>query len=95
MYVDKKIVMKALTSVAIEKALLDIGKPFLNKVSNKLQKEYNCYIPDCYEHPEYLDNVLRSIFGNSTGTVVESIRELLAEYLDDDGIHLLVQKIGA
>ncbi len=94
MYVDKKNVMKALTSVAIEKVLLDIGKPVFDKVSNKLQKEYNCYIPDCYEYPEYLDNVLRSIFGNST-RIVESIRELLVEYLDDDGIRLLVQKIGA
>jgi len=94
MYVDKKNVMKALTSVAIEKVLLDIGKPVFDKVSNKLQKEYNCYIPDCYEYPEYLYNVLRSIFGNSTRIVVEPIRELV-EYLDDDGIRLLVQKIGA
>ena len=95
MYVDKKQILKALTSFAIEKALLDIGKPVLDKVTNKLQKEYHCYLPDCYEHPEYLDGVLKSVFGSSSNTIAKSIREQLVENMEDDGICLLIQKIGA
>ena len=95
MYVDKKQVMKALTNFAIEKALLDIGKPVLDKVTNKLQKEYHCYLPDCYEHPEYLENVLHSIFGNSASTIIQSIREQLLGHMHDTRIRTLVMKIGA
>ena len=86
--------MKALSALAIEKVLLRMGKPILDKVANKLQKEYKCYIPDCYEHPEYLENVLRSIFGNSYNTIVESIKEELVDYLDDQGMRTLVKIIG-
>ena len=95
MYISRKQIMKALASFAIEKSLIDIGKPVLDKVENKLQKEYNSYIPDCYEHPECLDNVLRSVFGNSAGTIVRSIKEQLIENMDDEGICLLIKKIGA
>ncbi len=95
MYVDKKQVMQALTILAIEKALLNIGKPVFDKVVNKLQKDFHCYLSDCYYHPEYLDSTLKSLFGNSSSTIVKSIKEELIENMDDDGICLLVQKIGA
>jgi hypothetical protein len=60
--IDKKQVMRALIALSVEKVLLDIGKPVLDKVTTKLYKEYQCHMPDCYEHPDYLNNVLRSVF---------------------------------
>ena len=86
--------MKAITVLAIEKTLCGIGEPVFDKVAKKLQKEHDCYIPDCYDHPEYLDKVLRSIFGNSYLTIVKSIKEELMENIDDVGIRTLVKTIG-
>ena len=92
---ERKQLMKALAALAIERVLLGAGKPIFEKVSNKLQKEYKCYIPDCYDHPEYLGNVLKSIFGNSYVTIVEQIREELVEYSDDKDMDILIKTIGS
>lgn len=91
---QKRDVMKALTSIAIQKVLNDISAPTFEKVSKKLQKEYKCYIPDCYDHPEYLESVLKSIFGNAYTAIVEQIKVELAEHVDDNGINLLIKTIA-
>ena len=94
MNVQKRDVMKALTSLAIQKVLNDISTPAFEKVSKRLQKEYKCYIPDCYDHPEYLESVLKSIFGNAYTAIVEQIKVELAEHLDDKGIRMLIQTMA-
>ena len=94
MNVQKRDVMKALTSLAIQKVLNDISTPAFEKVSKRLQKEYKCYIPDCYDHPEYLESVLKSIFGNAYTAIVEQIKVELAEHLDDNGIRILIQTMA-
>ena len=91
---QKNDLMMALTSVTIQKVLRNIGNPVYEKVANRLEKEYKCYIPDCYNHPEYLEYVLKSIFGNSYMSIVEQIREELREHMDDNGIRILVKTIG-
>ena len=91
---ERKQLMKALAALAIERVLLEAGKPIFEKVSNKLQKEYKCYIPDCYDHPDYLGDVLKSIFGNSYVTIVEQIKRELVEYSDDKDMELLIKTIG-
>ena len=92
---DKHEVMRALTSLSIETVLLNIGKPVLDKVTNELQKKYKCYIPDCYDHPEYLGHVLRSIFGDSSNQIVDSIKIELQEYAHDQGMLTLIKTIGS
>lgn len=91
---EKRDVMKALTSITIQKVLNDISAPAYEKVSKKLQKEYKCYIPDCYDHPEYLESVLKSIFGNAYTAIVEQIRVELAEHVDDNGIKMLIKTMA-
>ena len=86
--------MRALIALSVEKVLLDIGKPMLDKVANRLYKEYHCYIPECYEHPDYLNNVLKSIFGNSYFTISEAIKSELKEHLEDKVVLKLVNTIG-
>ena len=95
MDIDKKQIMKALVAFSVEKVLLVIGKPILDKVANRLYMEYQCYIPDCYEHPDYLNNVLRSIFGNSYFTIAEAIKLELNEHLEDKAVLKLVNTIGS
>ena len=95
MDIDKKQIMKALVAFSVEKVLLVIGKPILDKVANRLYMEYQCYIPDCYEHPDYLNNVLRSIFGNSYFAIAEAIKLELNEHLEDKTVLKLVNTIGS
>ncbi len=79
MDVDKKQIMRALVMFSVEKVLLEISKAVLDKVANRLYKEYHCYIPDCYENPEYLSMVLKEIFGSSYASVIDSIRDHLKD----------------
>ncbi len=73
-------VQKALVAFAIEKALLDMGKPVFDKVAKTLEKDYHCYIPDCYDHPEYLKRVLCDLYGNAYGAILNSIKASLRDF---------------
>jgi hypothetical protein len=77
---DYDIVRKALVSLAVEKALFEIGKPVYEIVIEALYKEYHCYLPDCYEHPEYLNEVLKKLYGNAHDIIVKSIKKQLDEF---------------
>ena len=77
---DDERVKHALVMVIVEKTLLDIGKPVYEKVIEKLNKDHHCYLSDCYEHPEYLNKVLKDLFGNASTSIVESITKQLAEF---------------
>ena len=87
--------MKALATTTIEKVLSNIGTPVLDKVEKRLYKEYHCYIPDCYDHPEYLESVLKSLYGKAHMAIVDQIREELLEQMSDKGIRKLVTTIGS
>jgi hypothetical protein len=77
---DYNIVRKALVSLAVEKALFEIGKPVYEKVIESPYKEFHCYLPDCYEHPEYLNEILMKLYGNSHDVIVRSIKKQLDEF---------------
>ena len=73
-------VRKGLVSVVIENALFDIGTGTYYKVTDELKKRYQCYLPDCYEHPEYLNEILKDLYGNSCTQIIKSITEELEEF---------------
>jgi hypothetical protein len=73
-------IKKALITFSIERALLDMGEPVFYKVSGALKDDYNCYIPDCYEHPEYLKRILSDLYGNAHMTIINAIKENLKEF---------------
>jgi hypothetical protein len=70
---------KALVVLAIEKALLEVGKPTYDEVLGKLAEDYHCYLPDCFENPEYLSRVLKELYGQSSLAIIKSIKKFLAE----------------
>ncbi|HYL65814.1 MAG TPA: hypothetical protein VEU72_01520 [Nitrosopumilaceae archaeon] len=78
--IDPPDTMKALTTIVIAKTLLDIGKPVYDKVTSKLYKKYHCYIPDCFEKPEYLKEILEELYGASHRVIVHSIEQQLSEF---------------
>ena len=94
MNLDKEQLRKALVSLSVERALLKIGKPVYEKVVKQLSKEYNCYLPDCYEHPEYLNKVLKKIFGDSYITIVEDIKKELDDQIMERPIEIFIRVIS-
>jgi hypothetical protein len=85
---------KALVSMSIEKALLDVGKETYDEVAHELYKRYNSYFQDCYEHPEYLSEILTQLYGNAGKAVVDSIKKQLEEFSDHDQITRLLKVIS-
>ena len=73
-------IKKAIVAITIEKVLLDMGKPVLDAFTKKLLENYNCYIPDCSDHPEYINQILKEMYGNSYNTIVDKITDRLAEF---------------
>lgn len=73
-------VRKGLVSLVIEKTLLDIGVDTYNKVIDELKKRYQCYLPDCYDHPEYLNDILQDLYGNAYMPIINSISKELEAF---------------
>ena len=73
-------IKKAIVAINIEKVLLEMGKPVFDTFTKKLYKNYNCYIPDCSDHPEYLNQILKEMYGSSYNTIVNKITDQLAEF---------------
>jgi len=73
-------IKKALIAITIERVLLKMGKPVLDAFTKKLYKNYNCYVPDCSDHPEYLIQVLKEMYGNSYKTIVSPMIDDLKEF---------------
>lgn len=71
---------KALVGSAIKQALVEVGEPTYNKVVENLYREYHCDLADSYEHPEYLNAILKQLFGNAHMVVVESIKKHLEKF---------------
>ncbi|CDI05887.1 hypothetical protein [Candidatus Nitrosotenuis uzonensis] len=80
MDIDDVQIKKALVAFSIEKALLEMGEPVFQKVTEILKNDYNCYVPDCYDHPEYLKRVLADLYGNAHTAIISSIKESLREF---------------
>ena len=93
-YKNSNQVKKALVSLAIETTLLEIGKPTYDEVSHKLFKDYKCYLPDCYEHPEYLKTILKDLYGNSSAIIIENIKKQLEEFEAQKGVDTFVLGIS-
>jgi hypothetical protein len=83
-------IRKALVAFAIEKALLNMGEPVFDKVAKALKDDYNCYIPDCYEHPEYLKRILSDLYGNAHIAIIVSIKNSLHEFSQQESINRFI-----
>lgn len=90
--VEKSEVMRGLTLLVIEKTLAKFGESVRDKVANELYAKYNCYFPDCYDHPEYLEDALRSVLGNSLGVAAEAIISELI-HNNDEGMRALIRRM--
>lgn len=77
---DDYTITKTLVFFAVEKALREINDTVLEKITEILKKKYNCYLYDCYDHPEYLNQILKNYFDNSFVAITDKIKKYLTEY---------------
>ncbi|VVC06190.1 Uncharacterised protein [uncultured archaeon] len=91
---DQAQLRKAIVSLAVEKVLRAISQPVYEKTIKQLSKDYNCYLPECYEHPEYLNKVLKKIFGNAHMAVIDAIKKELNEQITEKPIAVFVTAIS-
>jgi hypothetical protein len=87
-------IKKALVAFAIEKTLLGLGEPVYQKVTKTLKNDYDCYLPDCYEHPEYLKRILADLYGNAHVTIINSIKTDLSEFSTQGPVQKFVLALG-
>jgi class 3 adenylate cyclase len=74
--------------VAIEKTLLDMGKPVLDTVSCKIFQQHGCLLSDCCRHPELLTTILADLFGNSHTDIITTLKK----NLNDQALQQPVQR---
>jgi hypothetical protein len=94
MIYDDRNVRKIVVGLAIEHTLLKINKNLLDKVENIIWKRYHCSIADCYDHPDYINQVLKEIFGSSYSEVVKSVEKYLEEFKNEYVIEKFLEKIN-
>jgi hypothetical protein len=91
---NEEVLNKALTMVAVENTLLEVGPLAYETVSHMVNKEYHCGLTDCYEHPEYLSTILKKLYGDSCIEIVKSIREQLEKFSYRKSIGRFVKTIN-
>ena len=83
---NNHVIKKSLISLAVEKSLRQIGHPIYEKVIQKLDEEYHCYLPDCYEYPEHLNKIFKELFGDNYKTIVALIRDNLEDVSEQKSV---------
>ena len=76
--------LEKIVILAIVDTLLKISKGTLDSVQSRLNQEYNCSIQDCYEHPEYMDKILRDMFGPTYHNVILDVNKYMMNLLTKD-----------
>jgi hypothetical protein len=95
LFPDTNKVKKALVSLALEESLLEIGgSKLLHDVFRILYEKFQSYLPDCYDHPEYLRGIFAEIDSGTCDVFLESLNEKLEEYAYQKPIGKFLVKIS-
>lgn len=95
MFPDVNQVKKALVSLALEESLLEIGgSKLLHEVFRILYEKFHCYLPDCYEHPDYLRGIFTDLDSGTVDVFLESLNEKLEEFSYQKPIGEFLTKIS-
>jgi hypothetical protein len=95
LFPDTNKVKKALVSLALEESLLEIGGgKLLHDVFRILYEKFQSYLPDCYDHPEYLRGILAELDSGTCDVFLESLDEKLEEYAYQKPIGEFLVKIS-
>lgn len=86
---------KALIGIIVEQSLLEIGdRQLYYEVCRIMYENFKAYVPDCYEHPEYLKKVFAELDGSSYLVVADSIKSKLEEYSNIQPVRRFLEQIS-
>jgi len=78
---DMHLIRKALVTLTIEQALLEIGGTgLLNEVLRILYEKSQCYLPDCFDKPENFRKIWNEIDEGTCNMMVDLVKEKLEEF---------------
>lgn len=77
---DDYTITKALVFLSTQEVLREINNAVYEKVSSILKEKYNCYLYDCYDHPEYLNQILKEFYGDSFTAITDNIKSKVGRY---------------
>jgi len=96
MTVDTSQVKKALVSLSLEETFLEIGSnKLLNEVYRILYERFGCYLPDCYEKPDYLKAVYEDLDNGTWLIFVEFLNKKLKEFAYQKEIGEFIEKVSS
>ena len=90
---DDYTITKMLVFLSVEKALREINDTVFDKVTEILKEKYSCYLYDCYDHPEYLNQILKDFFGDSFTAITNTIKKYLAEYANKTKVNQFIKVV--
>ena len=90
---DDYTITKVLVFLSVEKALREINYTVFVKVTEILKEKYNSYLYDCYDHPEYLNQILKDYFGDSFTAITDTIKKYLTEYSSRTKVTQFIQVV--
>ncbi|AJM92917.1 hypothetical protein [Nitrosopumilus piranensis] len=73
---------RELVAVAVEHALLVMGKLEFHKIQSVLHERYGITTANSLDNPEYLKNILRDYFGNSYQDILDTIYQVIDDKKD-------------
>lgn len=73
-------------ALSIEVVLMRKGGPQYHLVLARLECDYDCKIYDCFEHPDYLKEVLKQVYGADYQTIVENLQVELGEIISEKDV---------
>lgn len=77
---------KSIVVLSVEVVLMRKGGPQYHQVLARLERDYECKIFDCFEHPEYLKAVLQDVYGKDYKTIVANLEVELGEIVSEKGV---------
>ena len=88
---DDQHITTSVIVLAIEKSLLKMGAPELNRVESKLMSDFNYTLNDCVSNPVPLKKVLCELFGNNYEDIYQSVtNSLIATSMDESSTKFLI-----
>ncbi len=78
--------LKELVAISIEMVLMRTNGPQYFLTISRLERDYNCKIADCFEHPQYLKNVLKDVYENSYDKILGDLEMELGEIVSEKEI---------
>ncbi len=78
--------LKALVAISVEVVLMRMSGPQYFLALSRLERDYECKIADCFDHPEYLKNVLKDVYGNSYDRILGDLEAEMGEIVSEKEI---------